>query len=337
MLLSNNSINQQKIFFSVLKLIMKVLQINGNYNTQFYNRQCLPTESWIALKDLLTSSDKYCFNENALLKTGYLPTFNKAHFEYHDYKNLSPKEQLIIKILNKIGNDDCDISTARADISIVKDAKRILKVASDIKQYLDGKYKNGYKLVGIGNSPAAIVETMQLLGVDAVTLPFSRQQIEYCNSRNFPYEHLVPSSDSNYEHAEKCSAKDWEEYFKFYGIDKNFVKNTGKTLIFTDYVCEGWTKKYIESILEGIGFDKNYEFREILQLLPYDTERKRDYSLSNCLDYCVFKCYAKMESPKRVMRYVDIIKHPEYIPSLPEKLQSKLFRFALYDLMANNN
>jgi len=40
-----------------------------------------------------------------------------------------------------------------------------------------------------------------------------------------------------------------------------------------------------------------------------------------------------MESPKQYIRKIDIIKHPEYIPSLPEKLKSKLFRCALYDLM----
>ena len=32
-------------------------------------------------------------------------------------------------------------------------------------------------------------------------------------------------------------------YFKFHGIEQEFSKNTGKTLLFTDYVCEGRTKK----------------------------------------------------------------------------------------------
>ncbi|MBO7673342.1 hypothetical protein J6S88_08055 [bacterium] len=314
---------------------MKVLQINYNYNKniQFCGRQCLPTANWIALRDALSQPYRYTLNEDVILKTGYLPAFDKVHFEYFDYKNLSPKEKLIIDILNKKGNDDHDYSTARGDISIKKDASRILDVASDIKKYLEGQYKNGFKLVGIGRSPAAIVETMQLLGADAITLPFSKQQIEYCNSREFPYEHFVPSSTSYYEHFEKCSTKDWEDYFKYYGVYKDFTKNTGKTLIFTDYVCNGWTKKYIESILKGIGFDKNYEFTETYHLLPSDTESKRDYLLSNCFDYSVFKCYAKMESPKIHIRNVDIIKHPEYIPSLPETFISKLFRCALYDLL----
>lgn len=317
---------------------MKVLQINYNYNTQFRSNQCLPTANWIALRDALSQAYRYKLNEDVILKTGYLPILNKAHFEYSDYENLSPKEKLIIDILNKKGNDDCDYSTARGDISIQKDAGRILEVASDIKKSLDGKYKNGYKLVGIGNSPAAIVETMQLLGADAVTLPFSKQQIEQSQSREFPYERFVPDKDASRSyfsgHFEQCSAKDWEDYFKYYGIDKNFTSNTGKALIFTDYVCGGWTQKYIESILDGIGFNKNYEFIETYQLLPSDTELKRDYLLSNCFDYSVFKDYARMESPKRIIGYVDVIKHPEYIPSLPEKLKSKLFRCALYDLMA---
>ena len=322
-------------------LNMKILQINCNYNNQFCSRQCLPTESWIALRDLITSSDNYYFNERELLKTGYLPTFNKARFEYSDYKNLSAKEKLIIDIINKKCANLEDSFSNRKDVSIKKDAERILEVASKIKEYFDCKYKNGYKLVGIGNSPAPIVETMQLLGADASTLPFSRAQIEDSPvSRDFPYEHWVPEvdggelfSNSYYGHFEKCSAKDWEEYFCFYGIDKDFQQRTGKTLIFTDYVADGWTKKYFESILEGLRFGKNYEFIETLSLLPYGVNLHLNYNLFRCLDGSSFKDYAKMESPKQYIRKIDIIKHPEYIPSLPEKLKSKLFRCALYDLM----
>lgn len=314
---------------------MKISQINFYYNKspRFCGNQCLPTANWIALRDALSKSERYRLNENTILKTGYLPTFNKPHFEYSDYKALSPKEKLIIRILNKKGSNLECYYTHRKDLSIEKDAERILEFASKTKEYFDNKYKNGYKLVGIGNSPAPIVETMQLLGADAITLPFSRQLIEQCDSREFPYEHWVPE-DSYDGHTEKCSAKDWEEYFKFYGLDKDFSKNTGKALIFTDYISEGWTQIYFESILKGLGFDKNYEFIETSSLLPRNIGLQLDYSLSHCLDSSDFKVFAKMESPKYYYRDVDIIKHPEYIPSLPETIKSKLFRCALYDLIS---
>jgi len=324
---------------------MKVSQINFNYNKnpQFCSNNSSSIGDWAALRDELTRSGKYSgfVDEKIITKPNGIPAFKKPHFEYSDYLALSARERLIINILNRKGADYADDFTNRKDISIKKDAERIFTYVLKTKEYFDKKYKNGYKLVGIGNSPAAIVETMKLLGADAVTLPFSRVQIESPCSYEFPYEHWVPdeessrfSSDSYYGRWEKCKKEDWEEYFKYYGVNKNFSENTGKALIFTDYVCDGWTKKYIEAILEGIGFDKNYEFIETDCLLPPNTGLKLNYSLFRWFDAAGPKDYAKMESPAGCFRKVDILKHPEYIPSLPEKFKSKFFRCALYDLMA---
>jgi len=323
---------------------MEVLPIKFNYykNIKFSGNSCFSDENWIILKNELTRDSKYGFDENVVVRTNCVPTFNKPHFEYTDYLKLSPKERLIISIFNRKGTNHSDTFDNRKDISIKKDAERIFNYATKTKEYFDNKYKNGYKLVGIGNSPAPIIETMQLLGANAVTLPFSRVQIEASpDSRDFPYEHWVAEGDggkffpnSYYGHWEKCKAEDWKEYFKYYGVHKDFTRNTGKALIFTDYVCDGWTKKYIEAILEGIGFDKNYEFVETEQLLPHNVGFKIDFSVFRCLDNSSFKHYAKMESPRHCFRKVDILKHPEYIPSLPEKLKSKFFRCALYDLLA---
>lgn len=310
---------------------MNVSQINL-YNTQFCSNKCYSVENWIALRKVLTQPCKYGLNTDRLLETNSLAAFKKAHFEYSDYEALSQKEKLIINILNKKRAELSNDWDGRIDLSIKKDAERILELASKTKEYFDNKYENGYRLVGIGNSPAAIVETMQMLGADAVTLPFSKEQIEASLCYAFPYEHFVPFGCGG--KWEKCTAKDWEEYFKFYGIDKDFCKNTGKALIFTDYTCEGWTRKYFETILKGIGFDKNYEFIETAQLLPPDIEFNCDYSLDRCLDISAFKGYAKMVSPKRYLKKIDILKHPEFIPSLPEGITSKLFRCALFDLMA---
>lgn len=324
---------------------MKVLPISFSYykNIKFSGNDCHSKENWIVLKNELTKPDRLDWNgEDIVIKTNFISAFNNPHFEYSDYKNLSLKEKLIISRLNKKGANQSDLFDKRKDLSIKKDAQRIFDYAAKTKEFFDNKYKNGYKLVGIGNSPAPIVETMQLLGADTVTLPFSRIQIEASpDSRDFPYEHWVSEGDggelfsnSYYGHWEKCKAEDWDDYFKYYGIDKDFTRNTGKALIFTDYVCDGWTKKYIEAILEGLGFDKNYEFIETEQLLPPHSGFKMDYSLFRCLDAASFKKYTKMESPAHYFRKVDILKHPEYIPSLPERLRFKLFRCALYDLLA---
>lgn len=91
-----------------------------------------------------------------------MPTFNKKHFEYTDYQNLSPKERRIIGILNKKGTFKLDenYTYTRDNMSINRDAERVLKIAVTTKDKLDMEYKNGYKLVGIGRSPAAIVENM---------------------------------------------------------------------------------------------------------------------------------------------------------------------------------
>ncbi len=322
---------------------MKILPVKFNYNKniRFCSSEPLSSEDWEILRSVLAQPHRYGLDADVLLKTNCLPTLNKDHFEYSDYKTLSPKEKLIIGILNKKRADLSSNLDGRKDLSIKKDAERIFEYASKTKEYLDNKYKNGYRLVGIGNSPAPIVETMQLLGADAITLPFSRIQIEYSPvSRDFPYEHWVPEGDggnlfpnSYYGHFEKGSAKDWEEYFRFYGVDKDFTQNTGKTLIFSDYVCDGWTKKYIEAILEGIGFDKNYEFIRTERLLPSNINSNCDFNMDTCLDHSAFKNYAKMESVGRVIRKTDVLKHPEYIMSLPENLKSKLFRYALFDLL----
>lgn len=309
---------------------MKVFQINF-YNTQFYGKKCYSVENWTALRKVLTQPCKYGLNTDGLLETNSVPALKKAHFEYSDYESLSQKEKLIINILNKKRAELSNDWDGRIDLSIKKDAERILELASKTKEYFDNKYKNGYRLVGIGNSPAPIVETMQILGADAVTLPFSKAQIEASLCYAFPYEHFVPLGHGG--KWEKCSAKDWEEYFRFYGVDKDFSKDTGKALIFTDYICEGWTRKYLETILKGIGFDKNYEFIETAQLLPPDIQSDCGFDLDRCLDISAFKGYAKMISPKLYMKRIDILKHPEFIPSLPENLKSKLFRCALYDLI----
>ncbi len=295
-------------------------------------------QGWEKLKTLLSKPNgsdmvehpinyKY---EETITNTNCLPTFNKKHFEYTDYQNLSPKERRIIGILNRKGtfklDDSCNFT--RDNMSINRDAERILRIALKTKNKLDKEYKNGYKLVGIGRSPAVIVETMHLLGADAVAVPFSQSarypQKTYCGYGQY------------YTRYEEFKAKDWEEYFKYFGVDNEFSKRTGKTLIFTDYVCDGGTKYYLESILKGLGFDeKNTKFTEIMDLMPQKGVLLPDdyICLGRCFDRRVFCEYGKIESIARILHKVNVIKNPECLESVPETFLSKLFRCAIYDLI----
>ena len=322
---------------------MKVLLANYNYNKgiQFQSRR----QGWERFKELLAQPNGAEFGshpvnyeyEEAITETNSLPTFNKKHFNYADYQNLSPKERRIIGILNRKGTFKPDESSAytRDNMSINRDAERVLRIAVTTKNKLDREYKNGYKLVGIGRSPAAIVETMNLLGADTVAMPFSRGVLlDY----KFPFGYTDYIGDGyRYPIRENFETKDWENYFKYFGIDKNFSQRTGKTLIFTDYVCDGGTKNCLESILKGLGFDdKNTKFIEIFDLMP--TKEKflaDDYiRMIRCFDNRVFDVYGKIERIANFLHKINIIKYPECYESLPETFMSKLFRCALYDLIA---
>jgi hypothetical protein len=283
-------------------------------------------EDWVCLRDLL-NQDRWLYRTNISKRESNIikraiPVFNEQHFTFEDYQNLTPKEKLIIRMINKIGTND--YSHSYKDLSIQKYAQRLLKLAQESKNHLDSKYPNGYKLVSIGNSLAPLTETMQLLGADTVTLPFSIQILENV----FPFENQCFNKHTLYK------VEDWKNYFKFHGIEQEFSKNTGKTLLFTDYVCEGRTKKAIKRILEGLNFDMTKtEFLYEGNLFP----RKvicPDFDLSDALDHSELKQFSLKNSPKDVKWNIDVIKHPEYIAEQPEKLAAKLLRFALYDLLA---
>lgn len=291
-------------------------------------------EDWVGLRDLL-KQDKWLYHigiskrEGDIIKSA-LPVFNEQHFTFEDYQNLTPKEKLTVRMINKIGTND--YSYSGKDLSIQKFAERLLKLAQASKNHLDSKYPNGYKLVSIGNSLAPLTETMQLLGADTVTLPFSIQILDNI----FPFDNVAERQMNPYfgEHF-SYKVEDWEKYFKFHGIERDFSKNTGKTLLFTDYVCNGNTKKTIKRILEGLNFDMaKTEFLYEGNLFPPKVIC-RDFNLSDSLDHSELKKFALKISPKDVMWNIDVIKHPEYIAGEPEKLAAKLLRFSLYELLSH--
>lgn len=321
------------------------VQFNNPYISFQSNKK-----SWEKLKTLLSDPNgsdigqhpinyKY---EEAIAKTKCLPTFNKKHFEYTDYQNLSPKERRIIGILNKKGTfkQDNSCECTRDNMSINRDAERVLRIALKTKDKLDKEYENGYKLVGIGRSPAVIVETMNLLGADAVSIPFSKSAVRGC-AEDFPYSYTeYIGRGYDYPTTKKFEVNNWKNYFKYFGVDNSFSQRTGKTLIFTDYVCDGATKYYLESILKGLGFDeKNTKFTEIFDLMP--TEEKflaDDYiHMGRCFDNRVFSEYGRIKSLMHILPKVNIIKNPKRLESVPETFLSKLFRCAIYDLIKEKN
>lgn len=317
------------------------VQFNNPYISFQSNKK-----SWETLKTLLSNPNggdigyhpiNYEYEE-AIAKTKCLPTFNKKHFEYTDYQNLSPKERRIIGILNRKGTFKLDNSSncTRDNMSINRDAERVLRIALKTKDKLDKEYKNGYKLVGIGRSPAVIVETMNLLGADAISIPFSKSAVRGC-AEDFPYSYTeYIGRGYDYPTTKKFEVKDWKNYFEYFGVDNSFSQRTGKTLIFTDYVCDGATKYYLESILKGLRFDeKNTKFTEIFDLMP--TEEKflaDDYiHMGSCFDNLVFSEYGRIKSLMHILPKVNIIKNPKRLESVPETFLSKLFRCAIYDLI----
>lgn len=76
---------------------------NKQQNDTFI-RSC---EDWVALRDFL-NQDQWLYHigiskrESNTIERA-LPVFNKQHFTFEDYQNLTPKEKLIIRMINRIG------------------------------------------------------------------------------------------------------------------------------------------------------------------------------------------------------------------------------------------
>ena len=321
---------------------MKVLSINLNYNNIQIRGKRNKSVTYNAEDFKAIDSGDYGYSYKHvefINKKNLLPTLHKnSPFCYQDYQNLSKAEKQIINILNEMGADAVSYDGTK-NLSIKKDAARILKMSIKTKEKLDKEYPNGYKLVGVGNSPSALVETMHdLLGADAVTLPFSKGIF---TNYKFPFQH---KSLNPYHNPEKFEAKDWENYLKFFGIYKNFTEETGKALIFTDFVSDGDTKYCIESLLRGLGFDENARFINILDLMSCKTEDKDDgiFLKGDRIDLYRYimggglKRYARKPSIRYYFSYENIIKNPKYYISCsePESFKFKLFRCALYDLIS---
>jgi len=252
-----------------------------------------------------------------------VPSLRKKYFTQEDYQKLTKKEKNILR--NIILQNDKHFHIEFADKNIKSDTKYILNIAERIKNNLNGKYPNGYKLVSIGNSASPFVSAMNTLGEDTLTLPFSKQT--FMKAGGFPYKNTkgIP-----------YTPQDWENYFKFHGIDKNFEKRTGKKLIFTDYVYTGQSLKLFSGILEKLGFDPKTEIIDFPKLIN-SSKPKEINKLKNSLMSIDFKYLSEKMSAKLCNEQnIDIIRNPEYIENQGERFVSKLFKFALFEQLEKN-
>lgn len=239
----------------------------------------------------------------------HIPVLNKLKFTEKDYNNLTKAEKIIFREILK-----------KEEVRVKTDAKIVFKVADEIKQYLDKKYPNGYKLVSLGNSPAPFVESMSLLGADTTTLPFSMAML---NGHKYPYDSIFN---------ETYNKKDWIEYLNHYGIDIETLNKAGKKLIFTDYKYSGRTLHAFEEIIENIGYGEA-DVVSLYELLNKTNLSKEKIGyLERILSDSSFKYLSEKPSPKYVnINKIDIVRHPEAIDICGEGFASKLLKFLYYD------
>lgn len=326
-----NKPNQQNFNIQTAQNFSKSLSFRGNYSTadkDFFVR----TETY-TLEDLMEQenfvlADKISPQETRIIKEN-IPALNKLQFTEKEFHNLSPKE---IQILDNLINKGKKLENPnRTDLSIKKDAERILYLAKRAKNKLDKKYPQGYKLISIGNSPAPFVETMQLLGADTDVIPFSKRTL----MGKFPFVKVTEDS------LQKYSSQDWENYFKFFGITPDFTEKTGKRLIFTDYSVSGETvENMFKPMLRALGYPKDTIVADIYDILPTpkqlaDSENIEaaigNFNLANIIYKSEYKKYAAAPSAKNI--HFDYIKHPELIKTLEPSIESKLLRYAIFKLI----
>lgn len=270
-------------------------------------------------KDMPALCDGYHINE-AVEKPFYqqnlekaIPLLGKKNFTFDDYKKLSVEEK---NILNNV------IDKNEGVYNIKNCAKYILNISKNVKENLDKKYPQGYKVVSIGNSAAPFTETMKILGADTVTLPFSKTSFNY--NKDFPH--------MNYKGI-FYKYSDWEKYLDYYGIDKDFEK-TGKKLIFTDFICTGKSSNIFKNILEKLDFDQNIEITNFSDLIN-NLDKKEKEKLNSYLFNVKFKYLSEKMSAKYTYRAdIDPIKTPEYIENQGERFVSKLLKFAVFENLA---
>lgn len=333
-MLTLNNINNRYNNYSRPILNSNNINFRASTNTSkdefICNSEMMDSYKYFMSSDFYDLTVGYMVNEDVyppayqtVLKTK-IPALNNKHFTKEDYDNLTPKEK---KILDKIINKKLNMSFGLQDRSIKNDAKKILKIAQNIKDNMDKKYPNGYKLVSIGNSAAPITETMRMLGADTHTIPFSIDGLTI--KEGFPYR--------KFNQPEPYKKEDWKNYLEHHGIDKDFEERTGKKLVITDYVFSGYTMKVVKNIFGYLGFSNDTEFANVTDL-PNSLKHKERFKLeSDLLDQKYKYLSEKMTGKMCIQENTDFVKHPEYIENQDERFASKIFKYAIFRNLEEKN
>lgn len=187
-----------------------------------------------------------------------LPVFkNNNTFGIKEYKNLTSQErQYLDGLLNEVY---CNVkpdytATQTMARTVNEDADFLINISDEIKKSLDTKYPQGYKMVGVGGSPAIFSKIYQQEGMNVKNIPFNK------DSAGCDFDYLT--------------------YFKNMGLDENFLKNSPEKIVFVDYVKTGKTFDNLRETLNKYGLiDKsNTDFVSLMSLLDRKIPYK-DYKL----------------------------------------------------------
>lgn len=191
-----------------------------------------------------------------------LPVFkNNNTFGIQEYKNLTSQErQYLDGLLNEVYCNVKPYYTASQTMArtVGEDAGFLIKISDEMKKSLDAKYPQGYKLVGIGGSPAIFSKIYQQEGMNVKNIPFNKD---------------FAGADFDYA-----------TYFKNMGLDEKFLKNSPEKIVFVDYVKSGTTFEQFKEIMKKHNLiDKdNTDFVSLMSLIdrkiPYnDYQMMGDY------------------------------------------------------------
>ncbi len=332
--------------FHINMISMRSISSLNNYNYQKSSNPtftssykfCQPDvfvrscDDWIELRNLLNakmSEYNFIFSEKEKeIISRTVPILKKPIFTKQDYYTLSKKERLILQNIIRKGSDEKSYS--RKNLSIKKDAQCILSISKSMKKSFEELYPNS-RLVGIGRSPAPFVETMQMLSADTISIPFSKEYIDYKRC-SFPFKNLRTNKE--------YTSTDWENYLSYYGAGKDFIKKTGKTLVFTDITGSGETiNRVLKPILQKLNYPLNTTVEEVgffMQHLEDKDDILKEFDVSCALDRSELKRYATKLSARDPSINIDIFKTPGLIETMEQPFDSKIFRFAIFDEIQNN-
>lgn len=250
-----------------------------------------------------------------------LPIFDKAKsFGIDEYKTLAKDDIKYVKTFLKkkyfLGH------------TIENDFKQLFQVTDDIKKYLDKKYKNGYIFASVGGSPSLFAKIMEQMGADTKIIPFSKKTYRYSYEKN---------------------PTDFKKYLENFGLNKEFLKNNKKHIIFTDYEYTGDSLLKFCNAYRSTGLKANdVEFLSLWKLITAASKEKIDKNinytseLKSFMDYFFQKSVIKSYSPCPTFNTekagnIDLYDDIEKVnKAFKWNLTTKLMNFSVVDYLVNN-